>query len=386
MGVSPGSGGRKMMLQSEKRVVGLIVLLAFGLVISVFSSQSAQAETLTYDNSITTGYCILGAYNDVIDFGVFGGGHVKRFVFRYVTALADPGMVEICFYKDISSSNCPAPLLKTFQLTDLEGSPNPGDGYLYEFEKDFDIPASEEFDIWDDTFGYSFEFRNNSSGLITARGGFGNQDYLWEYDYVLYDEWRLVNWDGSPYAGFYMQIYTGPVEVDLRDDPNLANVDGYTFNDVDGDGTWDAGELGLSGWEVYLDTNDNGLYETSEPNTVTDPNGFYEFLGLTPGVCTIGEIVPDGWVQTYPAGDGTHQFVVDANEVYSDNNFGNVVERSADIALPVGVGVEDVLLMASQWLRSTGSLSADIAPATLDGKVDYLDLAALSRQWWVGKP
>ena len=55
----------------------------------------------------------------------------------------------------------------------------------------------------------------------------------------------------------------------------------------------------------------------------------------------------------------------------------------AELAKALGVEVADVLLMADQWLVS-GASSADIAPATPDGKVNLKDFAVLAGNWMEG--
>jgi len=39
---------------------------------------------------------------------------------------------------------------------------------------------------------------------------------------------------------------------------------------MNGNGTPDGGEPGLAGWRVYLDTNQNGQWDTDERTAVTD--------------------------------------------------------------------------------------------------------------------
>ena len=79
-----------------------------------------------------------------------------------------------------------------------------------------------------------------------------------------------------------------------------SSISGYKWNDTDGDGLWDSGEVGLSGWTVYIDANESGFLDTGELSTVTDENGFYSFGDLQPGNYTVGEVLQSGWMQTYP--------------------------------------------------------------------------------------
>jgi hypothetical protein len=75
----------------------------------------------------------------------------------------------------------------------------------------------------------------------------------------------------------------------------LGAIRGMKFNDLDGDGVKDPGDVGLLGWTIQLDQDANG---TVDATTVTDINGNYSFTGLTAGVYRIREVNQPGWTQT----------------------------------------------------------------------------------------
>ena len=52
-----------------------------------------------------------------------------------------------------------------------------------------------------------------------------------------------------------------------------ASLSGVVFNDISGNGSQGAGELGTSGVTVYLDLNGNGALDLGEPTQVTNSNG-----------------------------------------------------------------------------------------------------------------
>src|SRR6266508_1491680 len=79
-----------------------------------------------------------------------------------------------------------------------------------------------------------------------------------------------------------------------------ATASGVKFKDANADGTRDAGESGLSGWEIHLfgtDTQGNAVHE----HTTTDALGTYGF-SVAPGTYTVCETISDqpGWVQSFP--------------------------------------------------------------------------------------
>jgi len=102
-----------------------------------------------------------------------------------------------------------------------------------------------------------------------------------------------------------------------------GTISGTKFNDLDEDGDWDPGEPGISGWEIYLDLNNNKWWDAGEPKEITDVDGYYEFTGLAPGLYVVDEIDQAGWHQTYPGNEGRYTESLDVDEVLTDRNFGN---------------------------------------------------------------
>ncbi len=115
------------------------------------------------------------------------------------------------------------------------------------------------------------------------------------------------------------------VEQDLDDVApiiDLATISGTKYSDDDGDGTQDGGELGLQGFTIYLDGDNDGVLDTSEPRVVTDANGDYAFTGLVPDTYRVREVQQAGFTQTEP-GSGFYDITIAAGETSADNDFGN---------------------------------------------------------------
>ncbi|MBC7195067.1 MAG: hypothetical protein H5U37_05365 [Caldisericia bacterium] len=74
----------------------------------------------------------------------------------------------------------------------------------------------------------------------------------------------------------------------------VYSICGYKWNDLDGEGDWDAGEPGLSGWTIQLKTSPTG-----DPiaTTTTGTGGSYCFTGLLPGTYYVFEATQNGWTQ-----------------------------------------------------------------------------------------
>lgn len=82
-------------------------------------------------------------------------------------------------------------------------------------------------------------------------------------------------------------------------DFNLCpSLQGSKFHDLNADGTKDAGEPTLAGWNIHLFGTTNRDVEV-HLDTVTDSNGAYSF-NLQPGTYTVCEGTRDGWFQSYP--------------------------------------------------------------------------------------
>jgi hypothetical protein len=94
-----------------------------------------------------------------------------------------------------------------------------------------------------------------------------------------------------------------------------GRICGSKWNDLNGDGLYDAGEPYLSGWTIYLDINQNGRLDPGEPSQLTDATGGFEFTGLAVGSYTVAEEMQAGWQQTWPGGAGTHTINIQSGGV-----------------------------------------------------------------------
>ncbi|MEM7315157.1 MAG: peptidylprolyl isomerase, partial [Planctomycetota bacterium] len=76
-----------------------------------------------------------------------------------------------------------------------------------------------------------------------------------------------------------------------------GTVNGQVFDDIDGDGTLDAGESGLAGVRVFSDDNGNGQLDSDEPVASTDSGGNFS-LRLPSGTRRIRSLPDEGLVDT----------------------------------------------------------------------------------------
>jgi hypothetical protein len=99
----------------------------------------------------------------------------------------------------------------------------------------------------------------------------------------------LVTGRGSPIANVLVPALVG-----------TESISGTVFQDNNGDGVFDSGDLPLAGQTIYLDTNNNGVLDAGEPSTVTSANGNYLFSNVPIGSYVIRQVVPAGEVQLQP--------------------------------------------------------------------------------------
>jgi hypothetical protein len=75
---------------------------------------------------------------------------------------------------------------------------------------------------------------------------------------------------------------TNRAGVDFGNSQTIA-ISGQVYQDDNRNGQRDPGEPGLQGWKVFLDQNNNGVFDSDEPFRITSTGGDYNFLKLGPG-------------------------------------------------------------------------------------------------------
>jgi hypothetical protein len=89
---------------------------------------------------------------------------------------------------------------------------------------------------------------------------------------------------------------------------------------VDGMPDTEDDEVGLEGWTIFIDANNNGELDGGELSDVTDENGEYWIMGVLPGTQRVREVQQKGFVQTTPLAD----IVVDmSGEIHTGVDIGN---------------------------------------------------------------
>ncbi len=102
-----------------------------------------------------------------------------------------------------------------------------------------------------------------------------------------------------------------------------GNIDGFKYHDLNANGSRDASEPGLEGWEIRL------TFGSEQLTAFTDSTGYFIFESLPPGLYDVAEVCPiNGWRQSEPVptdgcGSGIHDDVMVMGEDTVTVVFGN---------------------------------------------------------------
>ncbi len=147
------------------------------------------------------------------------------------------------------------------------------------------------------------------------------------------NELNGITWNGdSQYVAVGEQ---GTILVAGEPIEALAEVQGFKWEDINGNGEWDQGEPGIPGVTIYVDLSQDGILDEGEPGTVTDENGWYSIGELPSGESLrISEVVPEDYRQTFPAAPSFWELNLSPGQVLTDINFGN---QMAEIIVQIDI-------------------------------------------------
>ena len=165
-------------------------------------------------------------------------------------------------------------------------------------------PGLEGWTIYLDLNNNGQQDADEPAQVTNARGDYWFMDLQpgsYTVDEVVQEGWTQT-FPGKPHVVFVERGAT--LEgVNFGNVP-LGQIHGRKWLDADADLEPGPNEPGLAGWQIYLDVNGNHQFDEGEPVTTTDERGNYWFMDLPPGEYTVGEVIQDGWVQTFPSPQG----------------------------------------------------------------------------------
>lgn len=166
---------------------------------------------------------------------------------------------------------------------------------------------------------------NVSTGQTKVTGADGSYSFtdLIAGNYSVRETLPLSGW-----TQIYSPLAPGAIKpgekVNNQNFGNFKNgsINGYKWNDMNGNGEWEEGEYALGGWTIRLYEGDEDEEEAEVATTNAD--GYYSFTNLAPGTYTVCEEDRAGWVQTYPDEEDCYTVVIDKSGEENDQmNFGN---------------------------------------------------------------
>ena len=98
-------------------------------------------------------------------------------------------------------------------------------------------------------------------------------------------------------------------------------ISGNVFRDTDGDRVKDAGEIGLSGWRVFIDTDKDGVWDSTEKSVLTDSSGNWSFKGESAKAFTVRVVQQSKFTRTTPT-SGSFAFTLAGGQTKTGLLFG----------------------------------------------------------------
>jgi len=119
-------------------------------------------------------------------------------------------------------------------------------------------------------------------------------------------------------TNFYSIAFLAGDVVTGIDFPQIgtAAIDVSVFGDANANGIQDTGETGLDNRTVYLDNNNNSVFDAGDLQAFNSGSGNYQFNGLPAGTYTVRVQTPDGTSVTTPVG-GSSSIVLGSGQVAS---------------------------------------------------------------------
>jgi len=133
------------------------------------------------------------------------------------------------------------------------------------------------------------------------------------------------------------------------DNTKLGTINGFKWNDLNGNGSWDFGEPTMEGWQITLM---NGTNTTGTTTTLSD--GSFIFANLLPSATySLGETDQDGWYQTHSP---LSPITLTAGQTLNDQNFGNQARGTLRVLKEVDDGFGNVS-SSSSWTWDYSSVN-----------------------------
>ncbi|MBI1804429.1 MAG: VCBS repeat-containing protein [Ignavibacteriae bacterium] len=196
------------------------------------------------------------------------------------------------------------------------------------------------------------------SGFVDLTQWYGRYGFYRFNPDVTSNQTLTVDVNGQTFHTENISLTTGSVLTQyIYVDP--GSIAGQAFNDLNGNGTKDGGESGLSNW----------LLKLTGPTTATattDINGNFIFHDLFPGAYTVTEQSHYGWRNTSPDPASYIVSVSMASKDYAGQDFGNIINHHV-MSVSGGPHIPD-----PQYISIVASFDSAMNPATFNDSLTFI--------------
>jgi len=207
-------------------------------------------------------------------------------------------------------------------------------------------------------YGQSFKIGTATFTVTSLKSTTGQTNLVFrmQKSSAFHHIWREDNTPKSPAGG---GIYLGGAPLVLKRSGGTTtttySVSGSVFNDTDGDGIKDIGEAGRASVRVFVDKDNDRVFDTGERSALTSTSGAYTITGVPTGTTRVRIVGIAGYRITTPSA-GYHVFTLAGNT--SGKNFG-VTNK--------------VLITGRAWVDSDKDNIKDSTEAVLAGWTVFID-------------
>ena len=104
-----------------------------------------------------------------------------------------------------------------------------------------------------------------------------------------------------------------------------ASIAGQVFRDTNANGVLDGRDGGLSGWTVYVDADNDGVFDpfdSAEKHVTTDASGHYQLTGLVAGTYKVRVVKQTNFTQTTPTNGFGQTVTLTSGQAATGRDFG----------------------------------------------------------------
>jgi hypothetical protein len=102
----------------------------------------------------------------------------------------------------------------------------------------------------------------------------------------------------------------------------MSSISGILWYDLNQNSLRDSDEVGLPGWTIYIDENQDNQPNSNELTAQTQADGSYTFSELAPGTYTLATLPTESWQQIFPE-SASQTVSLGVEEALDGINFGN---------------------------------------------------------------